>query len=48
MIISIFTNLHILKISFIDIMAELRDQVSQYTGFELNKIHLPITEEDRQ
>ncbi|CAI2163519.1 4081_t:CDS:1, partial [Funneliformis geosporum] len=29
-------------------MAELRDQVSQYTGFEPNKIRLPITEEDRQ
>jgi len=48
MIISIFKNLHILKISFIGIMAELRDQVSQYTGFEPNKIRLPITEEDRQ
>ena len=29
-------------------MAELRDQVSQYIGFEPNKICLPITEEDRQ
>ncbi|CAB5202211.1 unnamed protein product [Rhizophagus irregularis] len=29
-------------------MAELRDQVSQYIGFEPNKIHFPITEEDRQ
>ncbi|GES78249.1 hypothetical protein GLOIN_2v1770751 [Rhizophagus clarus] len=28
-------------------MSELRDQVSQYIGFEPNKIHLPITEEDR-
>ncbi|GET65369.1 hypothetical protein GLOIN_2v1770751 [Rhizophagus irregularis DAOM 181602=DAOM 197198] len=28
-------------------MAELRDQVSQYIGFELNEIRLPITEEDR-
>ncbi|CAB4384728.1 unnamed protein product [Rhizophagus irregularis] len=29
-------------------MAELRDQVSQYIGFEPNEIRLPITEEDRQ
>ena len=29
-------------------MTELRDQVSQYIGFEPNEIHLPITEEDRQ
>jgi hypothetical protein len=29
-------------------MAELRDIVSQYIGFESNEIHLPITEEDRQ
>ncbi|CAI2192086.1 11538_t:CDS:2, partial [Funneliformis geosporum] len=35
-------------ISFIGIMAELRDQISQYTGFEPNKIRLPITEEDKQ
>src|SRR5581483_2474992 len=28
-------------------MAELRDQVSQYIGFEPNEIRLPITEEDR-
>ncbi|GET60010.1 hypothetical protein GLOIN_2v1770751 [Rhizophagus irregularis DAOM 181602=DAOM 197198] len=28
-------------------MAELRDQVSQYIGFEPNKIHFPITEDDR-
>ncbi|CAG8761726.1 17632_t:CDS:2, partial [Rhizophagus irregularis] len=28
-------------------MAELRDQVSQYIGFEPNKIRLPITEDDR-
>jgi hypothetical protein len=28
-------------------MAELRDQVSQYIGFEPSEIHLPITEEDR-
>ena len=28
-------------------MAELRDQVSQYIGFETNEIRLPITEEDR-
>ena len=28
-------------------MAELRDIVSQYIGFEPNKIRLPITEEDR-
>ena len=38
----------ILKISFIGIMAELRDQVSQYIGFEPSEIRLPITEEDRQ
>jgi hypothetical protein len=29
-------------------MAELRDIVSQYIGFEPNEIHLPITEEDMQ
>ena len=29
-------------------MAELRDQVFQYIGFEPNEICLPITEEDRQ
>ncbi|CAB4399803.1 unnamed protein product [Rhizophagus irregularis] len=29
-------------------MAELRDIVSQYIGFESNEIRLPITEEDRQ
>ncbi|CAB4396546.1 unnamed protein product [Rhizophagus irregularis] len=29
-------------------MAELRDIVSQYIGFESNEILLPITEEDRQ
>ena len=29
-------------------MAELRDQVSQYIGFESNKIRLLITEEDKQ
>jgi hypothetical protein len=29
-------------------MAELRDIVSQYIGFEPNEICLPITEEDRQ
>ena len=40
-------NLHILKISFIGIMAELRDIVSQYIGFKPNEIRLPITEEDR-
>ncbi|CAB4384485.1 unnamed protein product [Rhizophagus irregularis] len=28
-------------------MAELRDQVSQYIGFKPNKIHFPITEDDR-
>jgi hypothetical protein len=28
-------------------MAELRDQVSQYIGFEPSEIRLPITEEDR-
>ncbi|CAB4396717.1 unnamed protein product [Rhizophagus irregularis] len=28
-------------------MAEIRDQVSQYIGFEPNEIRLPITEEDR-
>ncbi len=28
-------------------MAELRDQVSQYIGFEPNEIHLSITEDDR-
>ena len=28
-------------------MAELRDQVSQYIGFEPNEIRLLITEEDR-
>jgi len=28
-------------------MAELRDQVPQYIGFEPNEIHLPITEENR-
>jgi len=28
-------------------MTELRDQVSQYIGFEPNEICLPITEEDR-
>ncbi|CAI2186269.1 4361_t:CDS:1 [Funneliformis geosporum] len=28
-------------------MAELRDQASQYIGFEPNEIRLPITEEDR-
>ncbi|CAB4385138.1 unnamed protein product [Rhizophagus irregularis] len=28
-------------------MAELRDQVSQYIGFEPNEIRLPITEDDR-
>jgi hypothetical protein len=37
-----------LNISFIGIMAELRDQVSQYIGFSPNEILLPITEEDRQ
>jgi hypothetical protein len=36
-----------LKISSIGIMAELRDQVSQYIGFEPNEIRLPITEDDR-
>ena len=41
-------NLHILKISFIDIMAELQEKVSQYIGFKPNKIRLPITKEDRQ
>jgi hypothetical protein len=40
-------SLVFLNISFIDIMAELRDIVSQYIGFELNEICLPITEEDR-
>ncbi|GBB96535.1 hypothetical protein RclHR1_27790003 [Rhizophagus clarus] len=40
-------NLHILKISFIDIIAELYDQISQYIGFEPNEICLPITEDDR-
>ena len=39
-------NLHILKVSFIGIMAELRDQVFQYIGFEPNEIRLPIIEED--
>jgi hypothetical protein len=29
-------------------MAELRDIVSQYIGFEPSEIRLPITEEDRQ
>uniref|UniRef100_U9U1Z9 Uncharacterized protein n=1 Tax=Rhizophagus irregularis (strain DAOM 181602 / DAOM 197198 / MUCL 43194) TaxID=747089 RepID=U9U1Z9_RHIID len=29
-------------------MAELRDQVSQYIGFEPNEICLPIIEEDKQ
>ncbi|CAB4483750.1 unnamed protein product [Rhizophagus irregularis] len=29
-------------------MAELRDQVSQYIGFESNEICLPIIEEDKQ
>ena len=29
-------------------MAELRDQVSQYIGFEPNEIRLPIIEEDKQ
>src|SRR5437764_8664223 len=29
-------------------MAELRDQVSRYIGFEPNEIHLPIIEEDKQ
>src|ERR1044072_7043166 len=41
-------NLHILKISFIDIMAELQEKVSQYIGFKPNEIHPPITKEDRQ
>ncbi len=29
-------------------MAELQKKVSQYIGFKLNEIRLPITEEDRQ
>ena len=40
-------NLYILKISFIDIMAELQEKVSQYIGFKPNEIRPPITEEDR-
>ncbi|GES90614.1 hypothetical protein GLOIN_2v1791797 [Rhizophagus clarus] len=39
---------HILKISFIDIMAELRDQLFQYIGIKSSEICLLITEEDRQ
>ncbi|CAG8782798.1 22583_t:CDS:2, partial [Rhizophagus irregularis] len=42
-----FGSLVFLNISFIGIMAELRDQVSQYIDFEPNKIHFPITEDDR-
>ena len=28
-------------------MAKLQEKISQYIGFEPNKIHFPITEEDR-
>jgi hypothetical protein len=41
-------NLHILKISFIDIMTELQEKVSQYIGFKPNEIRPSITKEDRQ
>ncbi|CAG8661800.1 2179_t:CDS:2, partial [Scutellospora calospora] len=37
-----------IKISVIYKMAELREKLSQYIGFEPEKIRIPITEEDRQ